>query len=404
MRKAEVLAPAGDEECLEAALRYGADAVYLGSTEFGMRVSAAKFPEETLTRAVQKAHAAGAKIYLTCNTVPHDDELARLPEFFRMAQRAGVDALIIADLGVFALARRLLPEMELHVSTQAGVVNAESAKFFASLGAKRVVLARELSLEEICRLREQIPPELELEVFVHGAMCLSVSGRCLLSHYLTGRDANRGACAQPCRWSYALVEEKRPGQYFPVGEGEEGSYILNARDLCLLPEIGRLLDAGVTSLKIEGRAKSSYYVAAVTNAYRQAVDLYQKDPAHFALPAELLAEVEKVSHRPYSTGFLYGTPEQYPASAGYLRTHEVVGVVDGWADGVLAVTQKNKFSLGETVELLLPGQPSQTFVVSAMWDGEGNPLQSACHPMMKLFIPCPIPCPKGAFLRRLADA
>lgn len=404
MRIPEVLAPAGDEECLDAALRYGADAVYLGSTEFGMRASAARFDEEKLTRAVQKAHAAGAKLYLTCNTVPHHEELKRLPAFLQMADRVGVDALIISDLGVFSMARRLLPDMELHVSTQAGVVNEESAKLFASMGAKRVVLAREMTLEEIRILREHTLPELEIEVFVHGAMCMSVSGRCLLSHYMTGRDANQGACAQPCRWKYALMEEKRPGQYFPVEETADGSYILNAKDLCLLGELPRLIEAGVTSLKIEGRAKSSYYVAAVTNAYRMAVDAYLELPEGFVVPEWLMEEVRKVSHRCYSTGFLYGIPDQYPENAGYLRSYDVVGVVDDCKDGMLYVTQKNKFSCGETVELLMPKRPPKSFEVSKLFDESGVSLESACHPMMKLSIPCPIACPPGSYLRRKVSA
>ena len=320
-----------------------------------------------------------------------------MPDFLSAARSAGVDALIAADLGVMALARRIVPEIPLHVSTQAGVVNHLTASALHELGASRVVLARELSLAEIRRIRENTPPGLELEAFVHGAMCMSVSGRCLLSSYLTGRDANRGACAQPCRWSYRLVEEKRPGQYFPIGEDGRGSYILNANDLCMIEHVGELAEAGVSSFKIEGRAKSSYYTASVTAAYRAALDTWMQrgEPPPWALE-----EVGKVSHRPYSTGFYFGAPGQNAAFGGSLCGWEVLAMAEGWSDGVLEVSLRNRFSRGEEAELLLPHESPRPLSVTALEDvGEGA-VETACHPMRRYRIPCPFPVPPGAWLRR----
>ena len=302
----ELLAPAGEEESLAAAIAFGADAVYVGAKAFGMRAKAANFDPEGLQKAVQQCHGAGVKLYLTCNTLPRGREIDELPAFIRDAQQAGVDALIIADLGVMMLAKRVAPDLPVHVSTQFGVVNKLTARELYHMGASRVVLARELTLEEIAEIRAETPAELGLEAFVHGAMCVSVSGRCVLSNYMANRDANRGQCAQPCRWSYALTESKRPGQYFPIYEEDGYTYILNSRDMRMIEHLDKMVAAGVDSLKIEGRAKSAYYVATVTNAYRQALDLYQKDPEHFHLPDYLLEETEKISHRPYSTGFYLG--------------------------------------------------------------------------------------------------
>ena len=268
----EVLAPVGDFERLTYAVNYGADAVYLGGTAFGMRASSANFDFDTMKKAVEYAHARDVKVYLTCNTLPLNSEVEQLSDYLKSARDAGVDAVIVADIGVLMEAKRVIPEVDIHISTQTGIVN-----YLYKMGAKRVVLARELPLEDIRRIRDKTPPELEIEAFVHGAMCMSFSGRCLLSNYMIGRDANRGECAQPCRWGYHLVEEKRPGQYFPIYEDEKGSYILNAKDMCMIEHLDKVIDAGVTSLKIEGRAKSFYYVAVITNAYRQAVDLYRKD-------------------------------------------------------------------------------------------------------------------------------
>ncbi len=397
------MAPAGDLDRLRAALRYGADAVYLGSTEFGMRASAASFGERELPEAAKLAHAAGSKVYLTCNTLPRNGEIDRMGDFLRWAGSCGVDAFIVTDLGVLSLLREVLPEAEIHISTQTGVVNWRTAVEFYRMGAKRVVLARELSLEEIREIRRRTPEDLELEVFVHGAMCMSVSGRCLLSNYMTGRDANRGQCAQPCRWKYALVEEKRPGQYYPVFEDDSGSYILNAKDLCLLEHLEELIEAGVTSLKIEGRAKSAYYVSAVTNAYRTAVDGYRADPEHWRCPEWLSEEVRKVSHREYTTGFLFGIPDQRCTQGGYVRNWDVMAVVDRWEEGRAFCHQRNKFSAGETLELLEPGVPPEQLPIPELLDADGNAVPDTRHANMAFSFPCPRPIVPGAILRRQVD-
>lgn len=400
MRIPEILSPAGDQERLEAAVRYGADAVYLGGDRFGMRASSANFGGEALERAVSYAHDRGVRVYLTCNTLPTNQEIPQLPEFLRQAQNAGVDALIVADVGILALAKELVPQLPIHISTQAGVVNYLTANQLYKLGASRVVLARELSLEEIRQIREQTSPELELEVFVHGSMCMSFSGRCLLSHYMTGRDANRGECAQPCRWKYHLVEEKRPGQYFPIQEEDYGSYILNAKDLSMLPYLDQLVKAGVASLKIEGRAKSAYYTAAVTNAYRGAMDAYQASPDTFQPPMWALEELEKVSHRPYSTGFFFGVPDQCCETGGYIREWDVIAVVEGWENGNLLVSERNKFLKGDQAEAMMPGAPPIPIEIREIIDPEEGPVESARHPMRLYQIPWETPLPVGIMLRR----
>lgn len=400
MKRPEILAPAGDAESLHFVLRYGADAVYLGGTEFGMRAGAGNFDEEQLCQAAKKAHNCGVRIYVTCNTLPRNEEIPRLPAFLQMLQHAGVDAIIVSDIGVLMMVKEYAPNLEIHISTQAGVVNYQTANALYALGARRVVLARELNLEEIRTICEKTPDDLEIEVFVHGAMCMSFSGRCLLSDYFTKRDANRGACAQPCRWGYHLMEEKRPGEFFPVFEDESGSYILNAKDLCLLEYIDQLAQAGVTSFKIEGRGKAAYYAAVVTNAYRCAMDLYLQDPAHFSLPEWMMDEVCKVSHRRYSTGFLFDTPSQYYENGGYLRTYDVVAIVNGYQDGKLLCTQKNKFVVGDVLEVALPGQRPSSICITQLLDGEGNELESAPHPGMALQIPCQDQFPVDSFLRK----
>lgn len=382
----EVLAPAGDFERLEAAVLYGADAVYLGGNAFTMRAAPSNFNNEQLKQAVEFAHAHQVKVYLTCNTLPHNDEIAAFPDFIRYADSIGIDACIANDIGVFAMIREHAPDMEIHVSTQAGIVNYQTARAFYQMGAKRIVLARELSIEEIAQIRANIPDDMEIEVFVHGAMCMSFSGRCLLSDYLTQRDANRGECSQPCRWGYHLVEEKRPGEYFPVYEDEQGSYILNAKDLCMIEYIDKLVEAGVTSLKIEGRAKSAYYVSVIANAYRCAVDQYRKDPENYHPEPWLLEEVGKVSHRRYSTGFYFGTPNQYYENGGYLREFDVIAIVSQCENGYISCIQKNKFFVDDTVEILAPRSKPVTLTVTELLDEEGNALESACHPHMKLKI------------------
>lgn len=398
----ELLAPAGDKERLEAAVLYGADAVYLGGQVFGMRASPQNFDEQSLPDAVQYCHAHAVKVYLTCNTLPMVEEVDALPDFIRQAQRAGVDALIVADIGVLMLAKRIAPHMELHISTQTGVVNHLTATELHKLGAKRVVLARELTLEQIAVIREKTPPELDIEAFVHGAMCVSFSGRCLLSNYLTGRDGNRGQCAQPCRWGYHLMEEKRPGLYFPIFEDESGSHILNAQDLCMIEHVDQLVKAGISSFKIEGRAKSNYYVAVVTNAYRIALDLYRDAPEQYHPPTWLTEEVRKVSHREYSTGFYFGgsLPGQCYGNRGYVRQWEVVATVDGWQDGHILCTERNRFFPGDELELIQPRKKPVAFTALSLLNEEGELLEQANHPMMKLRIPYPEPVLSGAMLRK----
>ena len=398
--KPEVLAPAGDFERLTAAVKYGADAVYLGATSFGMRANAGNFDEDELKAGVKFAHEHGVRVYLTCNILPTNAEADELEGFLLRAAEAGVDALIVADVGILMMARRLVPQIDIHVSTQTGVVNYLTANELYKLGAKRVVLARELSLDTIREIRRRTPPDLEIECFVHGAMCMSFSGRCLLSNYLTGRDANRGECAQPCRWSYYLMEEKRPGQYFPVFEDEHGSYILNAKDMSMIEHIDDLVDAGITSLKIEGRAKSAYYVSVVTNAYRQAVDQYVADPEHYHLAGWLAEEVYKVSHREYCTGFYYGRPDQCYLSGGYVRECDIVAVVDHCENGRLYGTQRNRFVVGDQVEILEPGQPPYTLTVSELTDGEGQPIEAAPHAMMAFSMACPEQFTQGTIIRK----
>ncbi|WP_295217554.1 U32 family peptidase [Ruminococcus sp.] len=398
--KPELLAPAGDLERLQAALDYGADAIYLGRESFSMRAAASNFHSaEQLQEAVALAHRYGKKVYLTCNTLPRNEEIPTFPQFLQEAADAGADALILADLGLLATARKLAPDMEIHMSTQTGIVNYASCQALYDMGVKRAVLARELSLEEIAEIRAKIPADMELEVFVHGAMCMSFSGRCLLSAYLTGRDANRGACAQPCRWNYHLMESTRPGQYFPVEETDEGTYIFNAKDLCMIDHLQDLLDAGVDSLKIEGRNKSAYYVAIVTNAYRAALDaVLSGQPA----PQWALDEVVQVSHREYCTGFFYGreNASQRYESSSYVRNCDVVAVVQKWRDGRLYLTQRNRFFAGDTLEILAPGQPPVTVAAESLENGNGEVIETANHAMMDCSIACEKTFPAGSVVRK----
>lgn len=398
--KPELLAPAGDLERLQAALDYGADAVYLGRESFSMRAAASNFHSaEQLHEAVALAHQYGKKVYLTCNTLPRNEEVPTFPQFLQEAVDAGADALILADLGLLSLARKLAPEMEIHMSTQTGIVNYETCRALYEMGVKRAVLARELSVTEIAEIRAKIPAEMELEVFVHGAMCMSFSGRCLLSAYLTGRDANRGACAQPCRWNYHLMESTRPGQYFPVEETDEGTYIFNAKDLCMVDHLQDLLDAGVDSLKIEGRNKSSYYVAVVTNAYRAALDAaMQGQPA----PQWAQNEVVQVSHREYCTGFFYGreNANQRYENSSYVRNCDVVAVINECHDGRLYLTQRNRFFAGDTLEILAPGQPPVSVTAEGLQNGKGETIETANHAMMACSIACDKVFPPRSVIRK----
>ncbi len=400
-KKPELLAPAGDRERLRMAVLYGADAVYLAGESFGMRSFAGNFSPEELPEAVRFAHAHGVKVHVTVNTMPRNGEVERLPAWLELLDDAGVDALILADLGAFSLAGRYAPRCARHVSTQASVANYAAANAWFEAGAARVILARELSLEEIREIRARTPRALELEAFVHGAMCVSYSGRCLLSNYMTGRDGNRGSCAQPCRYRYYLMEEKRPGEYFPVFEDEAGSYILNSRDMCMIDHVDDLMDAGLDSLKIEGRAKSAYYAAIVTGAYRHVIDdVWAGRP----IDPVWREEVERVSHRRYATGFYYGPPGQYTQSARYIREWQVVALVtscgpDGWAE----LSLRNKFRVGDTLELVGPDVKPVAFQVQEMEDGDGMPLIEPKTPQMLLRMRLPQAAPAWSILRIARD-
>lgn len=380
------------------ALHYGADAVYLAGTQFGMRAAAGNFTFEELKKATELAHKKGAAVHMTCNTLPREAELKELPAFLEKAQDAGIDALIIADLGVMDYAAKYAPKVSRHVSTQLGVINSATANVLHNMGADRVVLARETPMKDIFEIRANTPKELEIEAFVHGAMCVSFSGRCLLSNYLTGRDANRGACAQPCRWKYHLVEEKRPGEYFEITE-DKGTHIMNSRDMCMIEHIPELIQAGVSSFKIEGRMKSAYYAAAVTNAYRHAIDCAAKGEA---LPQVWLDEVNKVSHRPYCTGFYYGDPGQHFAEASYFSDAEVCAVVESCDDdGNAVLTQRNRFCVGDTVELLTNDNEPIAFTVESLTDENGEPITATPHAMMKFKLKLPVKCSELSILRRI---
>lgn len=395
--KPELLSPAGDLERLQMALHFGADAVYLAGEMFGMRAGAGNFTPEGLRAAVKLAHTAGAAVHVTCNTLPRDDEMERLPAFLELLDDTGADAIIAADLGVITQARRYAPHVALHVSTQLGVVNSVTANALYDFGASRVVLARELHLDEIAAIRAKTPPELELEAFVHGAMCVSFSGRCLLSNYMTGRDANRGRCAQPCRWRYGLVEAKRPGEIFEIVE-DKGTFLLNSRDMCMIEHIPELLQAGVSSLKIEGRMKSAYYVGAVTNAYRHAIDAALE---HRPLDDVWRREVLQVSHRPYSTGFYFGEPGQYTSHSAYFSGAEVCAIVEAVAaDGRAVLTQRNKFSVGDTLELVTNDGVPIAFSAHDLRDAAGEPIESTPHPMMRFTMPLPKQAAPLSLVRR----
>lgn len=404
IKKPELLSPAGDAERLEAALYFGADAVYLAATAFGMRAAAPNFTFDALKQAVETAHKAGVKVYLTCNTLPRNHEMDSLPAFLEQVEACAVDALIVADLGVLALCKRYAPNTPVHISTQAGVVNYAAARQLHDLGAQRIVPARELSLAEIAEIRAKTPKSLEIECFVHGAMCVSFSGRCLLSNYLTGRDANRGACAQPCRWTYALMEKTRDGQYFPIDEDADGTYILNSKDMCMIEHIPQLIEAGVDSFKIEGRAKSAYYTAVITNAYRAAIDAYCANPAKDWAPAPwIVEETRKVSFRDYCTGFYLDDPlkeANISFEGGYRREWEVSAVVKDSDGEYLYVQQRNKFSVGDTLELLEKGKAPQDLQVEALYTSEGEPITDAPHPMMSLKIACSKRVQSGSLLRK----
>ena len=412
----ELLSPAGNFEKLKAALLYGADAVYLAGKRFGMRSAADNFTDEELKDAVEYVHARGKKIYLTMNTMPHGNEYPALREFLSTVKDYGIDAMIVADLGVMAAIREIIPNMEIHVSTQASIVSPEAALAYAALGAKRLVLARELMLDEIRAIRTALPDDVELEAFVHGSMCVSYSGRCMLSHNLTGRDANRGACTQPCRWTYTVSEEKRKDQPYPIEQNELGTFIMSSKDMCTVEHIPELIAAGINSFKIEGRMKSAYYTAVVTNAYRMAIDAYLADPEGYEFDSALYKELESVSHREYCTGFYFDDPMSNPQLStidGYIRDKayfataldlEECPLPEGLEaendDGRLyPFIQRNKVSVGDGAELISPCRVGVGFTVKELYSERGEAITSAPHPSMKFFVRVPFEVKAGDIMR-----
>ncbi|WP_301860139.1 U32 family peptidase [uncultured Megasphaera sp.] len=400
----ELLAPAGNMDKLKLALLYGADAVYLGGKSFGLRAFSDNFSREELKEAVTYAHERGKKVYVTVNIFPHNGDLVSLPDYLTYLQDIHADAVLIADPGIFSIAREVAPNLPIHISTQANVTNWATAKFWKDNGASRVVMAREVSLKDIRYIHDHVP--IELEGFVHGAMCISYSGRCLLSNYFTeNRDSNRGQCVQCCRFKYNVVEEKRPGQYFPVVEDERGTYIFNSKDLCLLPYLPDLYEAGLSSLKIEGRMKSAHYVATVVKVYRQAMDAYEADPAHFTVLPEWVEELEKISHRPYTRGFSVSRPteaDQVYSHSSNTQTHEFIGIVRSYdaEKGIAWIEQRNHFKLGQTVEFLQPKGHLVRLALSSLIDEDGNSLDAARHAQQLVGIAVPERLEPFSMMRR----
>lgn len=391
-------------ERLKYAIAYGADAVYLAGKQFGMRAASDNFTEEELRDGIAYAHARGVKVYITVNIAPRSNEFPELEQYLKRLYTYGADAAIVSDLGVVRMAKRVVPDLPLHISTQTSILNCEAARFWVDLGAERIVLARELSLQEIRAIRDAIPPEVEIECFVHGAMCISYSGRCLISNYTTGRDANHGACAQSCRWKYALMEEKRPGQYFPVDEDERGTYLYNSKDMCMIDHIPELIQAGVTSFKIEGRAKTAYYTAGITAAYRRALDAYCANPVpDYKVAEDIREEISKISHREYFTGFYFGRDPkgQYYPDVMYIRDWEIAALFDSCdVDGNAVFLLKNRFFAGDTLELMQPDKPVYVFQVDEMRNDDGEVLDAARSAMMRIHMKFPFQVSPFSILRK----
>lgn len=405
MIKPELLAPGGSLEKLKTAIDYGADAVYIGGEAFSLRVAAENFSNDDMREGIKYAHGRGKKVYLTANILPHNSDIDEFEAFITEIRDYGFDAVLIADLGLFDMMREYAPEIPIHVSTQANNINYRSAVMWHKMGAKRVVLAREMSFKEIAEIREKIPEDLELEAFIHGAMCISYSGRCLLSNYMTGRDSNMGACAHPCRWNYKLVEETRPNEYMDVFENERGTFIFNSKDLCTIRHIPELVQSGIASLKIEGRVKTSYYVATVVGAYRREIDRYLADPDNYVFNEAEFDELCKVSHRPYTTGFYFGKPDensQVYTSSSYIRDYDLVGIVQSYDSetGVAAVSQRNRFFKGDEVEIIQPQKPFFTQTVDFMTDENGNEIEVANHAEQTVKFKTAEPVTAGAMLRK----
>lgn len=405
MRPVELLIPAGSLEVLKTAVRYGADAVYIGGEAFGLRAKAHNFTIPDMKEGIAFAHEHECKVYLTVNVFAHNRDIEGIREYFRTLREVPVDALIISDPGVFMMAKELLPNTEIHISTQANNTNYETYRFWYRMGAKRVVSARELSLEEIGEIRKHIPEDMEIESFIHGAMCISYSGRCLLSNYFTGRDANQGACTHPCRWKYAVVEEKRPGEYLPVEEDDRGTYIFNSKDLCMIEYIPEMMEAGIDSFKIEGRMKTALYVATVARTYRKAIDDYKTSPELYRSNMDYYREeISKCTYRQFTTGFYFGktTEEsQIYDSNTYIREYTYLGMVEQTdTQGRIVLEQRNKFAVGETIESMLFDGRNQELVVQEIRDDEGNIMESAPHPKQRLHVDLGVQLPIGCILRR----
>lgn len=414
----ELLSPAGNFEKMRSALLYGADAVYLAGNVFGMRSAADNFTNDELYDAVAYAHERGKKVYLTVNTMPHEHEYSVLREYLTALKGCPIDAMIVADLGVMATIKEILPEMEIHVSTQASIVSVAAAKAYIALGAKRLVLARELTLGEIKKIRAGIPEDIELEAFVHGSMCVSYSGRCMLSHHITGRDANRGACAQPCRWNFTLIEEKRPDFPIPIEQNDLGTFIMSSKDMCTIKHIPELIEAGIKSFKIEGRMKSAYYTAVVTNAYRMAIDSYYRDKENYKFDPLWMRELESVSHREYCTGFYFDYPmqeAQLTSNTGYIREKAYFAIAcemndaerdaqarlnEGATDGKFYLfMQKNKCKIGDSAEIISPSEVGRPLEITDLRDEKGAEIESAPHPFMHFFVKVPFEVKVGDILR-----
>lgn len=405
MKKPELLIPASSLEVLKTAVTFGADAVYIGGEVFSLRAKSKNFSMEDMREGIDFAHVHGAKVYVTANILAHNGDLAGVEEYFHELKKIGPDALIISDPGVFQIAKEICPEIEVHISTQANNTNYRTYRFWHSLGAKRVVSARELSMEELKELRANIPEDLEIETFIHGAMCISYSGRCLLSSYFTGRDANQGACTHPCRWKYAIMEETRPGEYLPVYENERGTYIFNSKDLCMIEHIPELIEAGIDSFKIEGRMKTALYVAVVTRTYRQAIDDYMTDEALYRSRMNYYKEeIAKCTYRQFTTGFFFGKPDhntQIYDSNTYVKAYTYLGLIgESRNDGFYSLEQRNKFSVGEKIEVMKPDGQDVEVTVRAMTDAEGQSMESCPHPKQKLYVDLGIELSPFDLLRR----
>ncbi len=406
MNKPEILAPAGSLAKLKYAVMYGADAVYIGGEAFSLRVAAKNFTIDEIKEGIAFAHERGAKVYITANIIPHNSDLDKFPDFVREVAAIGADAIIVSDLGAFGIVRSVAPQLDVHISTQANNTNYASANMWHSMGAKRVILARDLSFGEISEIRAQTDPELEIECFVHGAMCVSYSGRCLLSNYLTHRDSNRGACSHPCRWKYYLMEEKRPGEYMPVFENERGTFIFNSKDLCMIEHIPELIEAGITSFKIEGRVKNELYVATVVKAYRDAVDAYFENKENYKVDEAILTELTKVSHREYTSGFYLGKPtekHQLYTSNTYIQEYTIAAVVKSYDEksGMTILEQRNKFEKGDLLEVLNPKGENYSFTVEDMYDENDELIESAPHAQQTVKLSMPGITEQYAILRMI---